>query len=194
MCTVFGKKIILFNFTLTLLRSTGIGGGKIKKVKHKRKMKKQTPNLHKVRRSSIAPKKKVIKRTKRTTQKPSVRTVGPTPAPEELPQELRWLRDDPHELLLSRFVVTPKDTPLGESIGIDKSMIILKHKSKFYSIPLKSIKEKGDKLVLHKKVNWKRAERLGEHWRKKTLDVMKVKKVKKPKTIKSKKIVSQKKR
>jgi hypothetical protein len=60
-------------------------------------------------------------------------------------------------------------------------MIILKNKLKFYSIPLRFVKEKDDKLVLRKRVDWARAEKLGEIWRKNALDVIPSKKVNKGK-------------
>lgn len=108
---------------------------------------------------------KKVRIKKRTAPAP-----GSKPGKEgELPIELQWIREDPKEQLLSRFVESPKGTLLGESIGIDKTKIIIKHKLKFYSIPLKSIKEKDDKLVLTKRVNWERAAKLGELWRKDAL-------------------------
>ena len=133
-----------------------------------------------VRKSTEAAKLKKVKpvetsaarKKKGVVKKKSVKTVKKKDKFEGLPEELMWIKEDPQELLLSRFVETPKGTRLGESIGVDKTQLILKNKSKFYSIPLKFIKEKKNKLVLRKKVNWKTAARKGEHWRKITLDPM----------------------
>jgi len=105
---------------------------------------------------------------------------------EDIPTEVMWLREDPRESLLSRFVETPKGNNVGESIGIERSRIILKKKLNFYSIPLKYVKEKDDKLVLTHKVNWTRAAKLGEIWRRKALDIIPKKKKtkgKKPKKV-----------
>jgi hypothetical protein len=111
----------------------------------------------------------------KTSRKPSrSKTVKPNQEKEEeMPEELQWIKEDPHELLLSRFVETPKGTKLGESIGIDGKRLILKNKLNFYSIPLKTIKEKDQILILRKKVDWDEASKLGETWRKNTLDYIK---------------------
>lgn len=138
----------------------------VKKSKRRRSIKKARAQEGKV---------KPVPKTKVKKKPPSdiVKRVEESSNNDDIPVELQWLREDPHELLLSRFVETPKGTRLGESIGIDKSRLILKNKLNFYSIPLKSVKEKGDKLILRRKVDWKSATRLGEIWRKNTLDVIK---------------------
>ena len=115
-------------------------------------------------------KKKVVRKTK---VKPTpVKKVRPSQEPGTVPDELKWLQEDPKDQLLSRFIETPKGTIVGESIGIEKSQLIIKNKLKFYSIPLKYVKEKDDKLVLRRKVDWIRAQKLGESWRKKALDLI----------------------
>jgi hypothetical protein len=154
-----------------------------KNIKNKISKKKKTIQKRRLKKTTIKEYKKVpIKKLKLTTQRP----INNGSKENEIPDNLKWLQEDPHELLLSRFVETPKGTKLGESIGIDKSRLILKNKLKFYSIPMTSIKEKGDKLVLRRKVNWKLAVKLGERWRKKTLDVIKMVEPKKSRVIKVK--------
>lgn len=119
-----------------------------------------------------------ISRKKKTTKLKS------TEPENGIPSQLEWIQEDPQELLLSRFIETPKGKRLGESIGIDKTRLIMKKKSKFYSIPLKAIKEKDDVLILVMKVNWKLAAKLGENWRKRTLDLFEFQKTQKSKVIK----------
>jgi hypothetical protein len=133
----------------------------------------------------LKPKVKRVPRAKvRAKVKAQGKAKGKSEKDEGVPENLKWLTEDPQEALLSRFVETPKGTKLGESIGIDKSRLILKNKLKFYSIPLNSVKEKGDILVLVRKVNWKLAAKLGENWRKRTLDVLNVDSTIKSKVIK----------
>ena len=127
-------------------------------------------------------KKKLVKRSKLKT-KPTQKKVQKE---DEIPDEVKWLQEDPQDQLLSRFVETPKGTVVGESIGIEKSKIILKNKLKFYVIPLKYVKEKDDKLVLRRKVNWDNASKLGERWRKQALDVIPKNKPKMGKGVKAK--------
>jgi len=136
-------------------------------------------------------KKHKMKEKKLATFQRPLLTEKPIPKEQErineIPDELNWIKEDPHELLLSRFVETPKGTKLGESIGIYRKRIILKNKLNFYSIPLDSIREKGAKLVLRRKVDWKKAAKLGEIWRKNTLDIIEIQKHKQKKSLKKKK-------
>jgi hypothetical protein len=111
-------------------------------------------------------KKKLVKRSKLKKRSATI----PSKKDDGVPDELRWMQEDPQDQLLSRFVETPKGTRVGESIGIEKKRMILKFKSNFYVIPINYVKEKDDKLVLLRKVNWDRAGKLGEIWRKNALD------------------------
>lgn len=134
-------------------------------------------------------KKKLLKRSKLKPKSTSVSSKKD----EVVPDELRWMQEDPQDQLLSRFVETPKGTRVGESIGIEKKKMILKFKSKFFVIPLSYVKEKDDKLVLLRKVNWDNAGKLGEIWRRNALDPLyagqkkasKKKPRKKPRSVKS---------
>jgi hypothetical protein len=157
------------------------------KIRAKATVKKTKVQKRRVKKSTPAKLRKVPLKRLSFSKKPEPKQeVKPKkePVEGEIPEELRWLQEDPHELLLSRFIETSKGTRLGESIGIDKKMLIMKKKSKFYSIPLKAIKEKGDVLILKKRVDWKKASKLGESWRRRTLDVIPGKQTKSSKVIK----------
>ena len=183
----------LLNFTIFISQTTGqMKKRNIKMDRPKGKPKKKS-NIAKTRPKSGSIDQKLTMKTKPKTKiktrpkqrlKPKVKPKHETTpttasnvvkldAANEMPDELRWIHEDPHELLLSRFIETPKGTKLGESIGIEKKSLILKNKSNFYSVPLNSIKEKGDKLILRKKIDWKKAAKIGEAWRRRTLDVIK---------------------
>jgi hypothetical protein len=124
--------------------------------------------------TKIGKKKKVVK--KRKIVRRPLRKKGRKKEDEQLPEDVKWLEDDPHDEILSRFIFNSKGTQMGETIGVEGKQLIIKNREKFYSIPLNSIKEKNDELTLVKKINWKRAEKKGEKWRKKALDVIKPKK------------------
>jgi hypothetical protein len=162
-------KIKLLFFNILMVKTGSTANPKNKRAKAKPKQSSPQTKL-KTKTHAIKTKKKLVKKTrlkKRST------TVTPKPKKEqEVPDEVKWMQEDPHDQLLSRFVETPKGTRVGESIGIEQSRIILKNKLNFYVIPLKYIKEKDDKLILRRKVNWDRAAKLGEAWRKKALDVI----------------------
>jgi len=80
--------------------------------------------------------------------------------------------EDPHEFLLSRYVVNRQGKKVGESIGVEKNHIILKHGKKFYSVPFEKVQEKGRDLLLNGKVDWTIAGAKGERWRKKSFDMI----------------------
>lgn len=154
------KRTTLFlNFMFIVLQLKGKIKGK--KAKHK------IEGVAKTRPKKIS-KKKLVKKTRLKKRKIAAKSKRT----DEVPNEVKWMQEDPQDQLLSRFVETPKGTRVGESIGIEKSKIILKNKLKFYSIPLNYVKEKDDKLVLRRKVDWTRAAKLGELWRKNALDVI----------------------
>jgi hypothetical protein len=118
--------------------------------------------------------KKVVKKRRPVKKRPSKKPIKK--ADEQLPEDVKWLEDDPHDEILSRFIYDPRGKQVGETIGVEGKQLIVKNREKFYSIPLNSIHEKKSELVLRKKVNWAKAEKKGEKWRKKALDVIKPKK------------------
>jgi hypothetical protein len=164
---------ISINFINLYSQLTPNGKTKERKSKSKQKSKQsKEKNIKKI------PKKKLVRKPKSKLKKQT--TTVKTKKANEVPDEVKWMEEDPHDQLLSRFVETPKGTVVGESIGIEKTRIILKNKLKFYSIPLKYVKEKDDILILQRRVNWTRAEKLGEVWRKAALDIIPKNKAKKP--------------
>lgn len=88
--------------------------------------------------------------------------------------------DDFEDEILSRFLVDKKDNILGESIGIDGTNLIIKHKNKFYLIPRKAVKLVGKKLILKQNVDWVAALAKGKGWKKEELDPLWGKKKSKP--------------
>lgn len=58
----------------------------------------------------------------------------------------------------------------GETIGFDGNSIIIKAGDDFLKISLKLLEKQEDHLKIIGKVNWKKAKKEGEKWRKKELD------------------------
>jgi hypothetical protein len=80
---------------------------------------------------------------------------------------------DPEEFkdeYLSRFVKDSKNAVKGETIGFEGKDLILKKDDDFFRVPMISVQLEGDFLRLVKDVNWKKAEKGGEKWRKRELD------------------------
>ena len=78
--------------------------------------------------------------------------------------------EDPKDEYLSRFVLEDGEKTLGESVGIEKDMIVIKEGDAFFMIPLKSVELSEDRLHLKESVDWRKAKRKGEKWRKNELD------------------------
>ena len=95
-------------------------------------------------------------------------------------KRFRWgKRDDPHEKLLSRFVVLQTGEQAGESIGVESApkglegqRLIIKKGNDFYSIPLDAVQKQDEDLVIIDDIDWAMAEALGEGWRKKAFNVI----------------------
>jgi hypothetical protein len=141
----------------------GIKAKFVKKTTSKRQ-----PSAKLVKKKKVAKKRKVVKKA---SKKKAMKK-----GEEHLPEDVKWLEDDPHDEILSRFIYNSKGAQVGETIGVEGKQLILKNREKFYSIPLNFIHEKNNELVLKKNVNWDNAEKKGEKWRKKSLDVIKRKK------------------
>jgi hypothetical protein len=80
---------------------------------------------------------------------------------------------DPEEFrdeYLSRFVKDGGGSILGETIGFEGKDLILKKDDDFFRIPIRSVELEADFLRLIKDVNWKKAAKDGEKWRKRELD------------------------
>jgi hypothetical protein len=120
---------------------------------------------------------KVKGKTTQTTKKP-VKSAKVKEEVSTTPVELKWVEEDPRDHLLSRFIYDSKNKVIGESIGVEGKQLIMKSGKYFYSIPLKKIHEKENDLTLKGKVNRQQARKLGEAWRKRTLDPLYQKKKK----------------
>ena len=86
------------------------------------------------------------------------------------PTDLKWVEDDPKDHLLSRFIYDKDGKVIGESIGVEGRQLIMKSGKKFYSVPLRNIKEGENELTVKGRINKARARKVGEVWRKKALD------------------------
>ncbi len=171
----------------TAIKKPKVKGRKPSRPKHKRARPKKvvTPKIVSKPKSKakIVPKptikkpklKKAIKK-KRAVKLRTKKKLPKKVEEERLPEEIRWLEDDPHDNILSRFIIDVKGNQIGESIGVEGKQLIVKHRKKFFSIPLRSVQEKDDGLLLKRKVNWAAAEKKGEKWRKRALDVIPPKK------------------
>lgn len=78
--------------------------------------------------------------------------------------------DDFRDDYLSRFVKDSGNTIMGETIGFEGRDLILKKDDDFFRIPMGSVDLERDFLRLVKEVNWKKARKEGEKWRKRELD------------------------
>jgi len=84
-------------------------------------------------------------------------------------EDMKWIMEDPHDEMFSRFVLDGGGKRLGESIGVDGRYLIVKSKMKFYKIPLEAIADEGDELRIIRRVDMDRARKLGETWKKTNL-------------------------
>ena len=78
--------------------------------------------------------------------------------------------EDPRDEYLSRFIRDAKGKDLGESVGVDGDMLIIKDKMDFFKIPMKSATILESHIEIKGKVNWKKARKDGERWRASELD------------------------
>ena len=69
--------------------------------------------------------------------------------------------------LVCKFVFDGLGHPIGESICIEKDLIIVKTDESFLGIPLKHVEADGKKIIVKGLVDQKNAKRLGERWRRK---------------------------
>jgi len=67
--------------------------------------------------------------------------------------------------LLCRFVLDGTGRKVGESVGMDDDIIIIKSKTKYLGVPLKHIEEEGKTLLVKGLVDEYNAEVMGEKWR-----------------------------
>lgn len=67
--------------------------------------------------------------------------------------------------LICKFVFDGLGNPLGESISVEKDLIIVKTDGSFLGIPLKHVESDGKKVIVKGLVDQKNAKLLGERWR-----------------------------
>ena len=77
------------------------------------------------------------------------------------------------ENLICRFVLDGAGKKIGESVAIDKDIMIIKNGNKYLGIPLKHIEEEGKTLLVKGLVNRDKAEKLGETWRNDSFNIVK---------------------
>lgn len=66
--------------------------------------------------------------------------------------------------LTCKFVVDGKGSKIGESIAINKDLLIIKSGKKYLGVPLKHIKKQKNKLQVRGLISREKAEKLGERW------------------------------
>jgi len=69
--------------------------------------------------------------------------------------------------LISKFVVDKKGNRIGETISMEKDLIIIKKEGKYLAIPLKHIEASKDQVRIRGIVEWDNAIKMGEQWKKK---------------------------
>ncbi|MEF8848520.1 MAG: DUF5749 family beta-barrel protein [Candidatus Thermoplasmatota archaeon] len=67
-----------------------------------------------------------------------------------------------------RFVVDGKGNTIGESVTVDNDVLIIKADSRYIGVPLKHVERKDKKLLVKGLLDEKKAEKLGEEWRKRS--------------------------
>jgi hypothetical protein len=72
--------------------------------------------------------------------------------------------DEDSGRFLCLFVIDGSGKRIGESIGIDGDILIIKSNSRFLGVPMKHIEEKDDLLIVKGLVDLKKAYELGEQW------------------------------
>jgi len=67
--------------------------------------------------------------------------------------------------LLCRFVLDGAGRKIGESVAIDKDVLIVKSGMKYLGVPLVHIEDEGKTLLVKGLVEQDKAEQMGEKWR-----------------------------
>jgi hypothetical protein len=82
----------------------------------------------------------------------------------------KMVLDDPRDEYLSRFVHEVDGRIIGETIGLEKEMIVIKNGDDFFVAPLSSFELDDNVLKVIVPVNWNKAREEGEDWKNKELD------------------------
>ena len=67
--------------------------------------------------------------------------------------------------LLCRFVLDGAGKKVGESVGVDEDILIIKSGSKYLGVPIKHIEEEDKTLLVKGLLDKDKAEIMGEKWR-----------------------------
>jgi hypothetical protein len=82
----------------------------------------------------------------------------------------KMVGEDPRDEYLSLFVLDANDNPIGESIGVEGDRIVIKNGKDFFRVPLKSFEVRERSLRAILKIDWEKAKKEGEIWKRKELD------------------------
>ena len=77
------------------------------------------------------------------------------------------------EKMLCRFVLDGIGRKIGESIAVDKDVLIIKSNGKYLGVPLKHVEEEEKTLLVKGLVDRDKAEEMGEKWRKESFQEIK---------------------
>lgn len=75
--------------------------------------------------------------------------------------------------LICRFVLDGVGRKVGESVAVDKDILIIKSKKTYLGVPLKHIEEDGKTLLVKGLIDRYNAEMMGETWRRESFKVLK---------------------
>jgi hypothetical protein len=75
-------------------------------------------------------------------------------------------------LLTCKFVFDGADKKIGESLAVDKDILIIKAGKKYLGVPIKHIEIKGKILVVKGLIELDKAEKMGERWQQASLKEM----------------------
>ena len=76
--------------------------------------------------------------------------------------------DQEYNNLLCRFVTDGTGRKIGESVSLYEDIIIIKSDDNFLGVPLKHIEEDGKTILVKGLVDFDKAYKMGEKWRKKS--------------------------
>jgi hypothetical protein len=82
--------------------------------------------------------------------------------------------EDPRDEFLSLFVKDSDDEVRGETIGVEGKEIVMKNGSHFLKVPMDSLRLEENILRVVKRIDWKKARKKGERWKKRELDPLQV--------------------
>lgn len=74
------------------------------------------------------------------------------------------MKDEDIEDLICKFVVDGSGNKVGESVAIDKDILIIKRGEDFIGVPLKHVEDLGNYIKVKGLVSMDKAKELGERW------------------------------